>query len=72
MAKIDISPLQEIFHSSIIASHLLMNKLLKISKYFFHHLASVYRIFDIPAPFLTFLLCSAPDKSVQSSLLLNL
>ena len=46
-----------------------MNELLKISRYLCHHLASAYRNHNIPAPFLSLLLlCSAPDKSKQSSL----
>ena len=63
MGRSDISPLKVIFSRVI---NRLMNELVKISRYLF---ASAYRNPNIPAPFLSLLLlCSAPDKSKQSSL----
>ena len=62
MAKSDISPLKVIFSRVI---NRLMNELSKISRYLF---ASAYKIFNIPTPFLSLLLCLAPDKSEESSL----
>ena len=62
MAKSDFSPLKVIFSRVI---NRLMYELLKILRYLF---ASAYKIFNIPTPFLSLLLCAAHTMPILTNL----